>query len=176
MKADDPKFKIPDHYFEDFNDRLFAKLSEVNEAPDTSFLPKHDGFQVPQGYFKKVTTVVMEHTHQGKSKVIAFNKQFMIYWAAAAVAVLLVLGVVWKDQHTATISFEDLANSDIDNYLEDNGLYLTTEELVAAVDEENLLLSEIDDERLEADHIMDYLDENLGDVEDLNLDYEELDY
>ncbi len=64
-------FNTPKDYFEDFEDRLFSKLSE-------DLIPKKTGFNVPDGYFNKIEDVILdkESFSKEKSKVInLFSKK-----------------------------------------------------------------------------------------------------
>ena len=54
------KFKTPEGYFENFNQRLFERLEEENDEPNTDFLPKSDGFGIPEKYFESVQLSIIQ--------------------------------------------------------------------------------------------------------------------
>ena len=63
MEKNEPKngFKSPENYFEDFEDRLFNKLSEDK-------LPKESGFKVPEGYFDQLDQSLILNAKNSEKK------------------------------------------------------------------------------------------------------------
>ena len=47
-------FNTPKNYFEDFEDRLFSKISEES-------LPKESGFTIPEGYFEQLDLAILKN-------------------------------------------------------------------------------------------------------------------
>lgn len=165
------QFNTPEGYFESFNERLMARIKVEEEEVNTDFLPKTDGFGVPQGYFDDFETKVLQNTTQKKNKVIQlFPKQ--VYYAAASIAALFILGILLFSPSENEISFDDLASTEIDAYFESNELGLTSYELAEYINVEELTLADMTDSKIEDDSILEYLDENVEEIEDLNLDYD----
>ncbi len=174
MKEDhDNKFKTPEGYFDSFNERLMARLSEEEDIV-SDIIPKTDGFGVPAGYFETVHDAVSSRLQRKGTRVIALRSYRAIYYAAAAVAALLVLVAVWNRNTTSQLGFEDLAGTDITTYLENNDLGLSSYEIAEVVDLEEVSLSDIMDTQLEEEVILDYLNENVEEIEELNLEYDEI--
>jgi hypothetical protein len=170
MKKDKTNnFNTPEGYFESFHDRLMDRINE-EEGIKESIIPKSDGFSVPQRYFDEVTEKVLANTVKGKGKVIPFIPYRKFYYAAAIAAVfLLIFGLNWNSE--TSISFEDLANTEIDDYFESTEIDISTYELAELVPLESLELNDILENDIEAENILEYLDETVEDIEDLNLDY-----
>lgn len=63
-----------------------------------------------------------------------------------------------------------MANAEIESYLENTDFEMTSYEIAEVVSLEEVELNDILNDDLEDDIIMEYLDENVGDIEDLNLD------
>lgn len=171
MKKDKQNsFNTPEGYFENFHERLMDKIKK-EEAQTESVIPKSDGFGVPEGYFNGVAEKVLSKTVAENGKVIQLRSYRKFYYGAAAVAAvfLLIFGPNWKSD--TPISFEDLANSEIDAYFETNEIDMSTYEIAELVPLENLELNDVLDKDIEAESILDYLEENMEDIEDLNLDY-----
>ena len=168
------KFKTPEGYFEGFNERLFARMEAEENEPNTDFLPKSDGFGVPDRYFDNVYPEVQSKLKNKASKVISLGRYKTVYYAAAAIAVIFVLSLTWKTNQEKSLDFEDLASADIETYLEDYDLGLSSYEIAETVNLDDISISDITEKTLEEESILEYLDENVDDLEDLDLNYEEL--
>ncbi|MEM1257899.1 MAG: hypothetical protein AAGH81_05175 [Bacteroidota bacterium] len=164
------KFKTPEGYFEGFNERLFQHLEEEHSIP--SIIPKADGFNVPEGYFDSVYGAVVKKVQEKPVKVISLKTYRPFYYAAAVLAILLALRLGW-DQNQE-INFEDLASADIEAYLEDSDLGLSSYEIAEVVNLEDISLADMTEKSFEDETILEYLDENVEDLDDLDLNYEEL--
>jgi len=175
-KNHENKFKTPEGYFESFNEKLFARMGAEEGEPNTDFLPKTDGFKVPKSYFNGVYPSVQPKLKSSRPKVISLFQNKVMYYAAAAVAVLFVLTFGWNTDQNMDFGFDDLANADIEAYFEDNELGLSSYEIAETVNLEDISISDITESSLEEESILEYLDENVEDLEDLDLDYEELQY
>jgi len=162
-------FKTPENYFEGFNDRLFDRLGE-----DKIELPKNDGFKVPQGYFDTLNKDLTNRLQQtAVTKVLKLHPYRTYYYAAAALAVLFVLVLGFQQFQDKELSFDSLANSDIENYLDNTDLGLSSYEIaeVAVLDE--MAIENILEDQLIEENIMEYLDENVDDFDELNLEIDE---
>lgn len=168
------KFKTPEGYFDSFNERLMARLTEEEDIT-SDIIPKNDGFEVPENYFDTVYDSVAHRLPGKGAKVIALRTYRKVYYAAAAVVALLVLTVAWNWSTTdPKLGFEELASSDITSYLENNDLGLSSYEIAEVVDLEAVSLSDIMETQLEEEVILDYLNENVEEIEELNLEYDEI--
>jgi hypothetical protein len=168
------KFKTPQGYFEGFNERLFTRMEAEENGPNTDFLPKSDGFGVPDAYFENVYPRVQSKLENSTPKVISLNRYKTVYYAAAAVAVIFVLSLTWRANQEQPLNFEDLASADIETYLEDYDFGLSSYEIAENVNLDDISISDITEKSLEDESILEYLDENVEDLEDLDLNYEEL--
>jgi hypothetical protein len=162
-------FNTPEGYFENFNERLMGRIEK--EVHSGSIIPKSDGFSVPENYFDEITPKTMSKTSQKDGKVIQLKPFRKFYYGAAAVAAvfIVIFGFNWKSN--TPIAFDDLANTEIDAYLESNDLNISTYELAELVSLENVELNDILDQDLDAENILQYLDETVDDIDELNLDY-----
>ena len=161
-------FKTPEGYFENFMDGLLDKLSE--EKLD---LPSEDGFNIPENYFDGVHDSIQKKLNEQQTPVIQLNLYKKYYAVAASIAAILlvVLGLNWNAD--ATLTFESLAESDIESYFENNEYDLSAYEIAEVIPVDELEINDILTNRFEEDNLIDYLDENIDDFEELNLeDYE----
>lgn len=173
MKKDKKNsFNTPEGYFESFNERLMARIQDEATDEASSIIPKTDGFGVPEGYFDAVVPKILSRTREEKGKVIQLKSYRKIYYGAAAVAAvfLLIFGFNWKSE-TSPITFDDLANTEIDAYFDTNRIEISSYELAEMVSFENVQLNDILEEDLSGEVILEYLDENVDDLRDLNIEY-----
>ncbi|MBO0329494.1 hypothetical protein [[Muricauda] lutisoli] len=174
-KDKENSFNTPEGYFESFNDRLMDRIrkEETNEAG--SIIPKTDGFAVPNGYFDEVTPTVLSKINTKEPKVIPLkiNRRFY-YSIAATAAIFIVMFSLTRESNPEPLTFDDLANAEIEAYFENTDLEMTSYEIAEVVSLEEIELNDILGDDLEEDIIMEYLDENVDDIEELNL--EDIDY
>ncbi|GMN09219.1 hypothetical protein MTsPCn9_03250 [Croceitalea sp. MTPC9] len=159
--------KTPEGYFESFNERLMDKI-----AKEESIIPKSDGFSVPDTYFETFNERV---AHKVEPKVVQLYSYRKYYYAAASVAAIALLAFFFNQSTQPEFGFDDLATTEIDAYFENNEMGLTSYELAEVVNIENVAILDITETEndIEKEMILEYLDENVDELEDLNLDYEE---
>ncbi|RIV68376.1 hypothetical protein [Flagellimonas aequoris] len=173
MKKDKKNsFNTPEGYFESFNERLMARIQEEATDEASSIIPKTDGFGVPESYFDDVVPKVLSRTTEEKGKVIQLKSYRKIYYGAAAVAAvfLLIFGFNWKSE-PSPVTFDDLANTEIDAYFDNNRIDMSSYELAEMVSFENVQLNDMLEDDLSGEVILEYLDENVDDLRDLNIEY-----
>ena len=168
-------FNTPEGYFESFNDRLMDRIQSEEAQEGGSIIPKTDGFSVPDGYFDEVTPTVLSKTVAKETKVIPLKPYRNLYYGVAAVAAIFILifSFTWNPT-SEPITFDDLANAEIEAYFENTDLEMTSYEIAEVVSLEEMELTDMLGDDLEDDIIMEYLDENVDNIEELNL--EDIDY
>ena len=160
-------FKTPESYFENFTDGLMDKLNE-----EKFNLPKDDGFLVPEDYFDELHKNIQGKLSE-ETKVVQLHPYRKYYLAAASIAAIAVIFLGFNWNNTGEITFEDLANTDIENYFESNDLGLTTYEIAEVLPIDELEINDILENQFDEENVIDYLNDNVDDIEDLNLeDYE----
>ena len=162
-------FKLPDGYFEGLTDRILEKVAE-----DTSSLPKKEGFKVPEGYFDSLNERVSTNIAPDEdTKVIRLNPWKKYYFVAASIAALIVIVIGFRLSQTESYTFSDLANAELESYLNETDLGLTSYEIAEVLPIEELEVNDILDTALNEENILDYLDENVEDLDELNIEYDE---
>jgi len=161
-------FRTPDGYFDKLSESLRDAVGQ--EVPK---LPNEDGFVLPDGYFENLHSNIQQKLTKDETKVVQLYPFKKYYTAAASIAALflLVLGFNWNTGQE--VSWDDLANADIDTYFENNDFGLTSYELAEEIPVDELVLSDFLNTQLNDEYIIDYLHENIDDFEDLNLEDEE---
>ncbi|WP_297695606.1 hypothetical protein [uncultured Eudoraea sp.] len=161
-------FKAPKGYFEGFTDDLLDKMSK-----ETSSLPKEDGFAVPESYFDNLNKKILDKVSEKESKVIRLKPYRKYFYVAASVAAILILVLSIQRSGKSSFTFDDLARTDIENYLEENELGLSTYELAEVLLIEELEVNDILNSELDDENIIDYLEDNIDDIDELNLEIDE---
>ncbi|MEM7484831.1 MAG: hypothetical protein AAF348_06445 [Bacteroidota bacterium] len=165
-------FNTPEGYFDNFHERLMDKIDKEETTQRESIIPKSDGFSVPDGYFKTLNQSIVERTKQKTVKIIKLKSYRKFYYGAAAIAAIFVLvfGVTWNEPESQ-LSFDDLASAEIDTYFDTAEFGLSSYEIAEIIEVEELNINDILETELNKENILDYLDENVDDIEDLNLEY-----
>ena len=161
-------FKTPEGYFENLSDGLLDKLRE-----EELNLPKEDGFATPENYFDGLHESIQKKLDKQEAPVVQLHPYKKFYVAAASIAAMLLVffGLNWNA--TEEPSWDDLANADIEAYFETNELGLTTYEIAEVLPIDELEINDILENQLQEENVIEYLNENIDDIEDLNLeDYE----
>ncbi|MRH99966.1 hypothetical protein GH721_05400 [Kriegella sp. EG-1] len=163
-------FKTPEGYFEGLTGKLLNNISEEQAA-----LPKDDGFIAPEGYFDGIQENILQRLNLEKeeTKVIKLNSYKKYYFAAAAVAAAFILFFGLNLETESSPTFEELAAAEIENYFENNDMELSSYELAEVMSFDELDINDMLDNQLVDDHIIDYLDDNIDYLEELNLETDE---
>ncbi|WP_343485981.1 hypothetical protein [Allomuricauda sp. d1] len=166
-------FKAPEGYFESFNERLKQRLDDEIET-ESHIIPKTDGFAVPEGYFDLLKAETFKGGDNSGAKVVSLKSYRTFYYAAAAIAAIFVLVFEWNNNQQV-VEFDDLANAEITAYFESEDFELSSYEIAEVLPVENLSFNDITETPLEEDTVLEYLEETVEDLEELNLEYDELD-
>ncbi|UBZ14219.1 hypothetical protein LDL77_00545 [Flagellimonas marinaquae] len=169
-------FNTPEGYFENFNDRLMDKIKAEEAHENGGIIAKTDGFTVPDGYFDKVESDILSKTSEKETKVVPLgtNRHLLYTGVAAIAAIFILIFSITENPTSDPITFDDLANAEIEAYLENTEFEMTSYEIAEVVSLEEVELNDILVDDLEESIIMEYLDENVDDIEELNIEY--LDY
>ncbi|TXE10671.1 hypothetical protein ES711_01825 [Gelidibacter salicanalis] len=144
----DPGFKIPDSYFDTFDERLFKTLDVQKDMSEID----GPGYKVPKDYFKNFDTQLaqkLEDIKQPKVKSIKSWRQIAYYSGVAAVLVVM-LTVFMKSEDDLSINQVETAS--IESYLTNENLniydiasFLSAEDIKV----EDFVANMITDESLE---------------------------
>lgn len=161
-------FNTPEGYFKGLTDKLMDKMS--NEG---SVLPSDDGFTVPKAYFETLNKKITVKVNKRAAKVVQLNPYRKYYFVAAAAAavVLLFFGLNWNMSNETT--FKELANSDIEIYFDNYDMGLSSYEIAEVLPVDELDINDMLENQLNEDNVIDYLNDNIDDFEELNLDNDE---
>ncbi len=110
-------FKVPEGYFEAFEENLFAKIASEE-------LPKEAGFAAPKGYFDSLEDTLMKHPEisgkETKVRSLFANKNLKYAVAIAASIVLVVL--LFNQNKTIDLDMNSIDYLAIENYINEGEL------------------------------------------------------
>ena len=161
-------FKTPEGYFEGLTGRILNKMEDESDN-----LPKSEGFQVPEGYFDSVNKEILSKLERPEPKVVRlYPYKKLLYTAASIAAVLLIfIGLQWQGDQS--VNFGDIANMELAEYFEDNATGLSSYEIAEVFPVDDLEVSDILEEEWNEENIVEYLDDTIDDIDELNLNNDE---
>ncbi len=162
-------FKVPPGYFEGLTERIQKKMQE----DDAQKFPKEDGFGVPDTYFDKLEKEILANTIEKETPVIQLRPYKRYLYAAAAIAAIFVLVMTLPWNRSQTITFDDLAEVDITSYFESQELELSSYEIAEVIPVANLDIDEFMETEMDDQQIMNYLEDTIDDLDELNIDLDE---
>ena len=140
--------------FDGIEDNLFSTLSENN-------LPKETSFNVPTDYFTNLENEILAKVSSEvkEVKVISLKDQVLRFApiaAAASIALFIALNTFIFNKNDA-ISFDNLADAEIENWLTNNITLIDSDELLTAFSDLNLENISIAENSYNNQEIEDYL-------------------
>jgi len=161
-KSHKNKFKTPEGYFDNFNERIIDKIIK-----EESNIPKHDGFEVPADYFETFNKKIVT---KFEPKVIQLRPYRNYYYIAASIIAILVFTFLFNQNKESKVGFDDLAVTELDAYFDSNVLGLSDYEIVEVLSLNQLEVNDILETPFKEENLIDYLYEHIDDLEELNLD------
>ncbi len=150
-------FDLPKNYFEDFEDRLFIKLSEDK-------LPKESGFGIPDGYFDQLEDRVLKRVtvSEEQGKVIPlFSRRTLAYAVAIAACAVLVFSLV--NNNNTINNIETIEISSIESYIEEGNLGIDSYDVASLLKEEDINNISLENDLFSEELLEEYLLENIDD-------------
>lgn len=166
-------FKTPEGYFGKFNGKLMEKLSEKESVLDHMDGQRDEGFSVPKDYFKNLNETVIAKIDEKAGKVVQLSPYRRYYYAAASVAAVLAVILSIRLMPNKAPTFESLVSSDIESYFEDYEFDFTDDELAELLPIQEVGINDILNQEINQQRIIDYLDDNIEDLHELNSVYDE---
>ena len=166
IKRNPSGFVTPKDYFDSFDGRLLQKISE-NKTKLQHNLPKTPGFEVPEAYFNTVEkSILNQTTHQNKGKVISLWYQKIAKVAAVALILISGYGILEVSSKNANNedNFSSINDTDLELYIENN-ILIYSEIQYLMPSENDLDLAETNINELNQETILDYLDDELYDLD-----------
>jgi len=162
-------FKTPEGYFEGVTDRMLDRIKNEEVAG----FPEKDGFKIPEGYMEKVQKEVLSKVKTSETPVISLRdyRKHLLVAASIAAMFVLVIGLQWNGDKS--ITFDDLANADIETYFETRDIGFSSYEIAEVIPVTTTDLNEFMETGVNDENIMDYLEDSIDDLEELNIELDE---
>ncbi|MEI6865001.1 hypothetical protein [Flavicella sp.] len=146
LGLNNPGFKTPENYFEEFSDALFSKMTEDE-------LPNKTGFKTPPNYFEKfeeeLISKLEKTTPKRKSKVR------LLYTVISVAAALFIYFGISQYNQQKLVTFDSITVTDIQAYIEAGNMYVDSYTL-ASIDG-NLDVNSFFDDAISNQEIDNYL-------------------
>lgn len=170
-KANNHKdFKIPEGYLDGFTDKLMERISTSEGDQEARMLPKSDGFKIPDNYFDGLHSNIIEKLEEEEKKVITLKPwRNNLYYAAASVAAAILLTIALQYNQSSEPTFESLAKADIEEYFDQTDFGFSTYEIAEVIPVDDLEVADILEYQFNEENIIDYLDDDIDNIEELNL-------
>jgi hypothetical protein len=162
-------FKTPTGYFEGLTKRIQERMQEE----DAQKFPDKEGFAVPDTYFDDLEKEILANTTQKETPIIQLRPYKNYLYVAAAIAAIVVLVIALPWNRSQTITFDDLAEVDITSYFESQELELSSYEIAEAIPVADLDIDEFMESGMDDEQIMNYLEDTIDDLDELNIDLDE---
>ena len=137
-----------------------------------SFLPKSDGFKAPHGYFDQLAEKLKQKLTPKETKVLNLRTYRKVGYSVAAVAAIFILVFALRSPSETPIEFSDLATTEIASYFEATQWDVPTAELAEIIPVDEVELADLVETDLESENILEYLDENIEDIDEIDLNFE----
>ena len=150
-------YTSPKGYFDSLEDSILKKIHEQKANQSAVPLSKKTGFAMPENYLNTVEDKVTTKVHEESKKVKVINlktvilKRIIPFVAAASVLLLIVV-----NYNSKTSSFETLASTDIEQWIENDLITLDTYEIADVYNDTELESSSLFTEN--EDEVLNYLD------------------
>ncbi|WP_271784005.1 hypothetical protein [Aquimarina algiphila] len=158
-------FKVPEGYFEEFEHKLFDKISRRTDN-DSMLSSKIDsGFTIPEDYFTTLEDNVMNNVSETptKTKVRSLiTKRSILYFSGIAAMIAIIISLSTYEE--SKLNFDDIELADIHHYFNEGNIELSTTEMIALLDEDINYTEVFEEELANDDEILDYLSEE--DIDD----------
>ncbi|MGY0407298.1 MAG: hypothetical protein ACWIPJ_02940 [Polaribacter sp.] len=126
-------FSVPKNYFESVEENCITFLSETKFS-------KENPFKTPENYFNTLENSILHklQTPKKENKVISLKHRLLKIVPLVAVAsVLLLLGLFYfTDLNTNNVSFDTIAQTDIENWIIDNANNLSNDDFATIINNE----------------------------------------
>lgn len=155
-----PGFKVPDNYFEEFEERMMDVISQPTPLSDYK---GKSGFAVPQNYFETVEGTILEKVEEQKPKgtVIPLFRKRKLFYAASVAAVFIGIVSILLLKPNAELSMGSLEFSALEYFIEEGNMDLNYNEISSFMFEEGYVLDHLYNSNLNEEELFNYLSENV---------------
>ena len=145
-------FKVPDNYFDNFEARLFDNLK-------SKALPKDSGFRAPHGYFESFEDNLVQKLFPSdkRPKVIRLNSKRTLAYVFAIAACLALIVSVALQKESLVQQLDSLKVATIENYIDEGYMDLESYEVMALLNDDDLVNMNIENDIFSEENLETYL-------------------
>lgn len=156
-------FKTPPNYFEEFENRLDARMQQ---EPEFTFVEMETGFKTPNNYFEELETRVISNIEKESKVIHLFTKQTWYYVAGLAAMFVLIFNLSKTNSYSSP-TWDNLELSVMENYIDegyDMGyIDLTTSDFSEYIFDDGRLIEDSDFNSVTSNAAFEYIDEYVED-------------
>jgi len=149
-------FKVPDGYFEDFENKLSKKL--LPESQEKSMLGEKvaQGFKVPENYFDTLSQELSQKLAPEKGKVVSiFTKRNLLYISGIAAMIAILISISIKTN--TELNFDAIEIADIHTYFSEGNIELSDMEMASLLGENINYTETFGEESINEETLLEYL-------------------
>ena|SRR5690606_30794801 len=162
-----PGFKIPEQYFQDFENRLMEAIQKDNASPvSMETYSGRSGFSMPEGYFSNLEDRILDKINKDQPKIIPLFPARKMFYAAAVAAVFIgIISTMFFRDVTTVYTMDSIELSALENYIEEGYFDLDYNELSAFMTEEGYSFGNYNTDGISDEAVYNYINENIEDPE-----------
>jgi len=158
-----PGFKVPNHYFEDFEAKMMRAISFEESALEQT--KEKSGFTIPENYFDSLEDQVLAKVERPEPRgmVISLFSKKKFYAAAgvAAVFIGIISTLLLNPNPLNSLDSENI--SVLEEYIDGESMDLNFNEITTFIYEEEYVLDDLNTTVLSDEAVFDYISEHVED-------------
>jgi len=158
-----PGFKVPNHYFEDFEAKMMRAISHEESALEQ--YKEKSGFTIPENYFDGLEDQVLAKVERPETRgmIISLFRKKKFYAAAgiAAVFIGIISTLLLKPNPVNSLDSENI--SVLEEYIYGENIELNFNEITTFIYEEGYVLDDLNTSGLSDEAVFDYINEHVED-------------
>lgn len=157
----DQGFKVPENYFQDFEERMMLIIKEERCLEDS--YKGDSGFTVPQDYMNSLEDQILSKVENKKprGKLISLFNNPKNYYAAAVAAVFIgIISTLLFDPVSPEFSFDSIELTIMENYIDEGNIDLNYHEISNIIIEGNYSL-DFNTIGISDEEVFNYLDQSM---------------
>lgn len=156
-------FKVPNHYFEDFEAKMMRAISHEESALEQ--YKEKSGFTIPENYFDGLEDQVLAKVERPETRgmIISLFRKKKFYAAAgiAAVFIGIISTLLLKPNPVNSLDSENI--SVLEEYIYGENIELNFNEITTFIYEEGYVLDDLNTSGLSDEAVFDYINEHVED-------------
>lgn len=162
-------FKLPEGYFESFEENLLNKLASDDSSQDILDKDVSSGHVMPNGYLDSFEENLIKKLQQSeytpkKGKIVSlFSRRNVLYISGIAAMIAIIISIA-IDKNNPALTIDSLDIADIQAYIEDGNLDFSNDDIAALLDDDANYEDTFENKTISEEELLEYLsNEDLDD-------------